>query len=112
MATAIIPLIVSAASSLLPEIPKIIQAIEGLFGAKTGATKLQVAIDMVTVAANQLAAAGKINGIPTVDTILALVESVVQGLNARGQLGKGVVDTQVTSLSVVVAGVQVDIRKV
>lgn len=85
---ALAPTIVSGVAALLPEVPKIIQAVEGWFGDGQGPTKRETAVDMTTAAANRLATAGKIDGIPDATTITTLVETIVQQMNAQGLLGK------------------------
>lgn len=86
MATIAIPLIASAVSALLPQIPGIVQAVEGWFGGGQGPTKLATALDMTSAAANRLATAGKIDGIPDATTLTTLVETVVQQLKSQGLL--------------------------
>ena len=86
MAAAIIPIIASAIPVLVPEIPKIVQAVEGLFGAKTGPQKLDTATALASQLATDLAKAGKIQGVPDLSSITTMVEQVVQALKAAGQL--------------------------
>lgn len=86
MAAAIIPVIASTITALSPLVPPIIQGVEALFGPKTGPTKLQTAVDMLGKAAEALAAAGKIQGIPDLSTLTTLVQSSVDALKAQGQL--------------------------
>ncbi len=88
MAATIVPIAASVVMELIPKIPDIVKYVEGLFGPKTGDTKLKVATDMVTLVSQALAAAGKLSGNPTVEQIAGYVQSVVTGLNATGQLGK------------------------
>ena len=93
MAGIAVPLITSAISALLPEIPTIVKAVEGLFGSGRGQTKLSTAVDMTTQAANALATAGKIQGIPDATTLTTLIETIVQQMNSAGQLGKSETNT-------------------
>jgi hypothetical protein len=86
MAAAIIPLIASGVSALLPLIPGIVQGVENLFGAKTGQAKMDAAVAMAMEAAKALAAAGKIQGIPDLSSVASLVEVIVQQLKNSGQL--------------------------
>lgn len=86
MAGAIIPIFSSAISILGPLVPGIVKGVEALFGAKTGETKLTTAVAMLQKAAEALAAAGKIPGVPDLSALSTMVESVVQSLKAAGQL--------------------------
>jgi hypothetical protein len=70
---------------IIQHIPSIIQIVEGLFGPKTGPTKLQVSTDILKQITDALAAAGKISGIPDQSTLALIIESVFQQMKAAGQ---------------------------
>jgi hypothetical protein len=84
MAAAIIPLIGSAVAALGPMIPGIVQAVEGLFGSKTGPQKLATATTMVTAGATAAVAAGKITAVPDPSTIETMIETALATLKQPG----------------------------
>ena len=84
MAAAIIPLIGSAVAALGPMIPGIVQAVEGLFGGKTGPQKLATATTMVTAGATAAVAAGKITAVPDASTIETMIETALAALKQPG----------------------------
>lgn len=88
MAAAIIPAVISGVEAVAPMIPNIITGIESLFGAGTGAQKLQAATRVVQSAATAAVAAGKASGtlFPTSDQAAIAVQSVVTQMQAAGQL--------------------------
>lgn len=95
MAAAIIPIITAAAPLLTPLIETLVQKVEGLFGAKNGATKFQSVLDAVLPIAQQLSTAGKIPGPMDPTAIGTMIETVVQNLKAQGQLPSGSATTAV-----------------
>lgn len=102
MATAVIAGI-SAFAALAPLIKPIVLQIENLFGKGTGPTKLATAAGMVQVASDQLAKAGTITSLPTIEQITALVQGTVDDMKARGLLN-GPAPVTVTAGNTVVAG--------
>jgi uncharacterized protein (DUF697 family) len=86
MAAAIVPLISAAAPVLVPLIVSLVKKVEGLFGKKTGPAKLAAVSQATQAVANNLSAAGNIPGLLNMETIISLVEGVVQALKANGQL--------------------------
>jgi hypothetical protein len=86
MAAAIVPIISAAAPLLAPLIVGLVKRVEGLFGAKTGATKLATVATATKAVADALSGAGKIPGVLDDPAIVALVEAVVQSLKGQGQL--------------------------
>ena len=89
MAAAIIPLIGSAVAALGPMIPGIVQAVEGLFGSKTGPQKLATATMMVTAGATAAVAAGKITAVPDPSTIETMIETALATLKQPGAVPAG-----------------------
>jgi hypothetical protein len=89
MAAAIIPLIGSAVAALGPMIPGIVQAVEGLFGSKTGPQKLATATTMVTAGATAAVAAGKITAVPDPSTIETMIETALATLKQPGAVPAG-----------------------
>lgn len=102
MATAIvIPAVASLISGIAPQIPAIVQFVEGLFGhpssgatptaTPTGEQKLQTAVTLLIQALTSLANAGKIPSAGVVDPSLpaaltGAVQAVVDALKASGGL--------------------------
>ena len=97
MAAAIIPLVVAAVSAIGPQIPAIVQMVEGLFGhssttgTQDGATKMAAAVAALTSLLQSYANAGKIPSASVVDPSLAAgltgaIQQVVDQLNAAGKL--------------------------
>jgi hypothetical protein len=70
---------------IIQHIPGIIQMVEGLFGPKTGPTKLKLSTEMLKQITDALAAAGKIPGVPDQGTLALVIESVFQQMKAAGQ---------------------------
>lgn len=90
MAAAAIPLIVSGVEAIVPTIlPLVAKLMDKIFGSKTGALKLStgasVAQNILDAFQKSLAANGV--SLPTdLKEITGLLQSVVTGLNAKGQL--------------------------
>jgi uncharacterized protein (DUF697 family) len=93
MAAAIVPLISAAAPILVPLIVSLVNKVEGLFGKKTGPAKLAAVSQATQAVASNLSAAGNLPGLLNMETIISLVEGVVQALKANGQLGEDATTT-------------------
>jgi hypothetical protein len=72
--------------ALGPALPGIVKSVESLFPAKTGTTKLDVAVAMVSKVASALATGGILPGAPDDKTVRDAVEATVQQLNLTGAL--------------------------
>lgn len=101
MAAGVIPIVAGVISAIGPQIPGIVQFVEGLFGhssttgTKDGPTKLQTAVGLLTTALQALANAGKIPSAGVVDPSLpaglaGAVQQVVDLLQGQGLLGPGI----------------------
>ncbi len=86
MAGIAIPLIAAAVPLLQPLIEKLVLGVQGLFGSGTGETKASTALAMLQKVVEQLAAAGKLQGVPDATALATMIETVVQQLKASGQL--------------------------
>jgi len=84
MATAIIPIIAAAAPLLTPIISALIMRVEHLIGAGNGSTKSSMVVNAVLPIAQALATAGKIPGQLDATSLLPIVESIFQSLQAAG----------------------------
>ena len=104
MAAAIIPLIGSAVAALGPMIPGIVQAVEGLFGSKTGPQKLATATTMVTAGATAAVAAGKITAVPDPSTIETMIETALAAIKQVGPTAATPAATPGTTLATKQAG--------
>jgi hypothetical protein len=98
MAAAIIPLVASAVAAIAPQIPSIVQLVEGLFGHSSqtgkqeGIAKLQAAVALLQQALTALANAGKIPSAPVIDpntpaALAGAVQQAVDSLQKAGLLG-------------------------
>lgn len=83
---AFIPLIAAGYPIVKPLIISLVAHVEHLFGAKTGATKLQAVLDAITPIATALGTAGKIPGQLNAETLTAYINTVVADLNKQGVL--------------------------
>lgn len=104
MAAAAIPLIASLIPTLFPLGRSIVLGVEHLFGHGTGATKKQVATDMLGNLAKALATAGNIAGSPTTDDVANLIEVIVQELKSQGHLTGPALDPTTTPTTPTVLG--------
>lgn len=74
-------------SLILPAIPSLVQLVEKLFGAGTGATKLDTVVQMIKqLIPNIKLPPGVTDGSITDDQIKGAIESVLSNLKASGQI--------------------------
>ena len=85
-AAVVVPLVISGIATLAPYIKPFILTVENLFGKGTGTQKLATVTGMVQVLGNDLAKAGTISGLPTVEQITALVQGTVDDMKSKGLL--------------------------
>lgn len=97
MAAAAVLTGISAFAALAPLIKPLVLQIENLFGKGTGATKLATASKAVQVISDQLAAAGTISSLPTIEQITMLVQGAVDDMKTRGLLDGPVAATAVAT---------------
>ncbi len=87
---------ISALLGLAPTlILPVLRAVEGIFGAKTGQTKLEAALAALLPVLEKAAAAGKLPGIPDTGTLQTIVETVFQ--QNQKSIESGVSDTYKTT---------------
>jgi len=87
---------------LTPLIPQLVTLVEGLFGPKTGSTKLDTVVKAIQPVANNLATAGKLGGPPPSATdIAAAVSAVAAQLFPSGTTVPPVGSTPVSPVTVV-----------
>jgi hypothetical protein len=70
-----IPALLALAPTLI--VP-VLKAVEGVFGAKTGPTKLAAAMEAILPVLEKAATAGRLPGIPDATTLQTVVEAVFQ----------------------------------
>lgn len=110
MAATIIPLVSTAISIIGPQIPSIVQFVEGLFGhssqtgSQDGAAKASTAVSLLMTALQQFANAGKIPSAPVVDPSLpaalaGAVQQVFGTLKAQGLLNGAPADAPAAPLT-------------
>ena len=86
MAAAIIPIVTAVLPVLHPFITSLIQHVEGMFGKKQGAAKLDTVVQAVTAAVDNLLKQGILKAPIDVDTVKTIVETILSGLKTTGNL--------------------------
>lgn len=79
-------LIVTGIQLLLPQIPSIARAVEGLFGAGAGDKKLPALVKAVSGLAADMVTANKLPSVPDPIALTSMVETKVQQMIADGEL--------------------------
>ncbi len=85
MAAAIVPMIASGVTALLPLVPGIIAQVNQLFGKGNGDKKMAAATSIARAAADHAVQANKIQSMPSDDALQAMIQTVFQLLRDRGK---------------------------